>query len=91
MPIMDGFDATRGIRKFEAEEGRSKTPIIAMTAFTMPEDLQHCMDCGMSDYLSKPFTQEKLRDTVLKNIKPRKSRHQRQASAASAANVDSRI
>lgn len=88
---MDGFQATQMIRLYEAEQGRPSTPIIAMTAFTMPEDQQKCLASGMTDYISKPFTQEKLRDIILKNIRvPRFSHHVRQASMSPALG-DSRI
>ena len=46
MPNIDGFMATRLIRAYECEEGLYLTPIIAMTAFTMPEDQQKCIDSG---------------------------------------------
>jgi CheY-like chemotaxis protein len=39
MPVMDGYTATRGIRRLEREEGRKHTPIIALTANALHEDL----------------------------------------------------
>ena len=68
MPVMDGFSATRAIREFEAQQHRPITPIVAMTAFTMPEDQQRCLDAGMTDYISKPFTQEQLSTVVLRHL-----------------------
>jgi len=60
MPEMDGFEATRAIREREVAMGQAPLPIIAMTAHAMSDDREHCLTAGMSDYLSKPFTQEQL-------------------------------
>lgn len=59
MPEMDGFAATAALR--QSEEGTlHHTTIIALTANAMEGDQQRCLAAGMDDYLSKPFTQEKL-------------------------------
>ncbi len=60
MPELSGTDATQQIRKLERECGRSPVPIIAMTANAFNEDRQRLLDTGMSDYISKPITPEKL-------------------------------
>ena len=60
MPGLDGLDATRIIRQNEAEQVRKHVPIIALTANAMQGDRERCLAAGMDDYLSKPFTQEKL-------------------------------
>ncbi|MGE0821421.1 MAG: response regulator [Candidatus Binatia bacterium] len=59
MPEMDGFTATKAIRATEDVEHH--TIIIALTANAMEGDQERCLTAGMDDYLSKPFTQEKLR------------------------------
>jgi CheY-like chemotaxis protein len=68
MPRMDGFTASTRIREFEASQHLPPKPIIAMTAFTMPEDQAKCLASGMSDYISKPFSKEGLRDVVEKHL-----------------------
>ncbi|MCK6390917.1 MAG: ATP-binding protein, partial [Azonexus sp.] len=64
MPVMGGIEATRRIRRFEQEAGRSASTIIAMTAAATREDQLDCFAAGMNDYLAKPIRagdlQEKL-------------------------------
>lgn len=65
MPEMDGFEATRTIRQLEHEsEIDKRTPIVALTARARPEDFQLCLDAGMDDYLSKPFSETNLFQTL---------------------------
>ena len=63
MPEMDGFAATRAIRKAEIRNGRH-IPIIAMTANAMEGDRETCLAAGMDDYISKPVTRDKLHDVL---------------------------
>jgi PAS domain S-box-containing protein len=60
MPKMDGYDASRFIRKQISKE----IPIIAMTAHAMKGDREKCLDAGMSDYVSKPINPKKLIDAI---------------------------
>jgi PAS domain S-box-containing protein len=62
MPGMDGFEATRNIRTLEGNNRH--TPIIAMTAYAMPEDRDRCLTVGMDDYLSKPLSPAKVFEVI---------------------------
>ena len=64
MPVMDGFDATRTIRKLDSP--RSMIPIIAITANAMSKDRERCVESGMNDYMSKPVDLHELREKLLK-------------------------
>jgi len=63
MPVMDGFEATRKLRK-SAPPGISNLPIIAVTADAMQEDQARCRSEGMNDYLAKPVELGELEDML---------------------------
>ncbi|MBF0274306.1 MAG: PAS domain S-box protein [Nitrospinae bacterium] len=67
MPEIDGFEATRRIRKMEKETGE-RLPIIAMTANAMKGDRERCLEAGMDDYMSKPVDIDVLEDMILKYV-----------------------
>ena len=72
MPIMDGLTATRLIRqKLAAREKSSTLPIVAMTAATLPENIDEILEAGMDDHISKPFDATVLRNKLAYWLKRR--------------------
>ncbi|HEY2115229.1 MAG TPA: two-component regulator propeller domain-containing protein, partial [Candidatus Angelobacter sp.] len=71
MPEMDGFAATRKIRKAE-HGGHDRLPVIAMTAHAMKGDREECLAAGMDDYLAKPINSEELRQVIERVMTARK-------------------
>lgn len=65
MPEMDGFEATRTIRREENAAG-VHTPIIAVTADALIGDRQKCLACGMDDYLNKPYKPSQITEMLTK-------------------------
>jgi CheY-like chemotaxis protein len=75
MPEMDGFEATREIRKREAASGsHGHMPIIAMTAYATEGDRERCLEAGMDDYVSKPISASKLFQAIETLVPPRDGR-----------------
>ncbi len=67
MPEMDGFDATREIRKQDIKATNQKTiPVVAMTANVMSGDRERCLDVGMDDYIGKPVQRDQLESVLRK-------------------------
>jgi CheY-like chemotaxis protein/HPt (histidine-containing phosphotransfer) domain-containing protein len=63
MPVMDGFQATRAVRRLD-DPKKARVPIIAMTAHALKGDDQRCLAAGMDAYLSKPLAASELIATV---------------------------
>jgi signal transduction histidine kinase/ligand-binding sensor domain-containing protein/CheY-like chemotaxis protein/HPt (histidine-containing phosphotransfer) domain-containing protein len=66
MPVMDGYQAAREIRRREA--GRVRIPIVALTADAMPGTEHRCRESGMDDYQTKPLNRLRLKDTLAKYL-----------------------
>lgn len=60
MPLMDGYEATKAIRKKTRYPEASAVPILAMTADVFQEDIRRCLDAGMNGHVGKPVNAEEL-------------------------------
>lgn len=67
LPIMDGYEATRRIRKLAA---MGQVPIIALTANALQGDREACLQAGMNDYLAKPFKRAELQELLDRWLSP---------------------
>jgi signal transduction histidine kinase len=64
MPVMDGLEATEKIRLWQADHGKPRLPIVALTANAYEDDRQKCLAVGMDDFLVKPLDMKKLHATL---------------------------
>jgi CheY-like chemotaxis protein len=65
MPGMDGIEAARAIRKGEAEQGKPRTPIVALTADVLEDGKHSCQEAGMDGFLAKPVNPAELDEMLL--------------------------
>ena len=85
MPELDGYKATREIRKREADGRLSgHTIIIALTANAIKGDRENCLQTGMDDYLSKPFSPDQLYEVVSRHLRLDQGTDRQNAQANSA-------
>jgi CheY-like chemotaxis protein len=64
MPVMDGYEATRKMKKF-----RNDLPIIAQTAYAFASDREKALEAGCDDYISKPINRDRLVELLMKYLK----------------------
>jgi signal transduction histidine kinase/AmiR/NasT family two-component response regulator len=64
MPVMDGIDSARAIRAAEQEQGRRRTPIVALTANALSHQVQEYLAAGMDGHVAKPIEIAKLYDAI---------------------------
>ena len=81
MPVMDGLTATRRIRAL-ADREVARTPIIAMTANVLPEQVERCREAGMDDHLGKPINLPQLLAALDHWTSPEVAEGKRAASAS---------
>ena len=84
MPVLDGIAATEALRDHERKGGLKRTHIVAVTANAFADDRRSCIDAGMDDYLSKPFSPEQLADMLRKwvEVRPHVAVHEPDAPPA---------
>jgi two-component system, sensor histidine kinase and response regulator len=70
MPEMDGFEATKEIRARERSSIGKRVPIVALTANAMAQDREECLNAGMDDHLSKPFSMLTMREMLARWMPP---------------------
>jgi signal transduction histidine kinase/CheY-like chemotaxis protein len=64
MPVMDGYAATREIRRLESQEGRTRVPIVAISAHVTQHHVDNCYAAGMDDHIPKPLNLRLLGDKL---------------------------
>ena len=66
MPVMDGYEATEKLRELEEQEGVEPTPIIALTAHVLENEVKKVLASGFNEHLAKPIKKDLLLETIEK-------------------------
>lgn len=69
IPLLNGYEATKKMRGIEKSSDRAHTPIIAISAFGMPEEIKRSSECGCDAHLTKPIKKEELLSFVSSHLK----------------------
>lgn len=64
MPVMDGYTATREIRRWESETGRGRTPVIALTAYALKEEEEKSLAAGCDAHVPKPVRRATILEVI---------------------------
>ncbi len=86
MPVMDGFESTKAIKM--SGTAKSQIPIIALTANATQNDIEKCLQAGMNECISKPFTPENLFSILVKYSQLNTGRNERLSAMPVAEKVD---
>jgi signal transduction histidine kinase/AmiR/NasT family two-component response regulator len=84
MPVMDGIDSARAIRAAEREEGRSRTPIVALTANALSHQVEEYLAAGMDGHVAKPIEIAKLYEAISRALNDAAQNAASSAAAQSA-------
>lgn len=68
MPDMNGYETLSAIRKWEAEKGRPRIPILALTAFALKEEADKCLRAGFGAHVTKPIRKDELLRTIKRYV-----------------------
>jgi CheY-like chemotaxis protein len=88
MPILDGYETTREIRRRERATERPPIPIVAMTAHAMEGDRERCLEAGMDDYMAKPITSRDADRVLSRWLADRRSRERPPVDPARTAELE---
>lgn len=69
MPNLNGIDATKRIRDLEIKLNRKRVPIVAVSAYTLKNDIDNIMKSGVDEYIPKPIKMEKLYQKIIEVLK----------------------
>jgi DNA-binding NarL/FixJ family response regulator len=69
MPVMDGYEATRQIRQWELSRGRMATPVLALTAYALEEEIRKSYEAGCVGHLTKPVSKSALIEAIRRHVK----------------------
>jgi CheY-like chemotaxis protein len=88
MPVLDGFQAAREIRRIESLSKTDPVRIIAVTANAMAGDMEKCIAAGMDDYLRKPYKGEQLNAALIRVLQPGEAPKEIEAEPESPVMLD---
>lgn len=81
MPVMDGIEATKEIRRREVAESRARTPIVAVTANALSHQVASYLDAGMDGHVPKPIRPDKLLEAIRMSMELRAQQEEKRSAA----------